>query len=127
MTRRIVQVFLYAATSISLIFFLDSVFGAAPVTRHTLFLYATTLGVVLFVTAAVVSIFSLLFATRIALVAAVLSWPEFGLLLRAIPWNDLGWFLRYRTGSLIALLLLVVCTVYSLRKAEIIPKGATGA
>ena len=116
MSQKITTAILYAVTSIFLWAFLDGIYGAGPITRYNILVYSATLGLCLFIVACFLAPFQKHWSIRCAVVGAVLCWPEFILAFSAIPWGNLVWFIRYRSGTAAALVCLVVSSIYSLNQ-----------
>jgi hypothetical protein len=114
MRQKIVTAILYAVTSISLWAFLDAIYGAGSITRYNILVYSATLGLGLFIVACLLAPFQRHWSIRCAVAGAVLSWPEFILVLSAVPWGNLIWFIRYRPGTATALVSLAFSSIYSL-------------
>lgn len=113
MSRKIGTAILYAATSVFLWIFLDGIYGAGPITRHSILVYSAMLGFGLFVVATLLAPFQRQWSMRCAVAGAVLSWPEFILVLSTIPWDNLRWFISYRLSTAIALICLATASIYS--------------
>jgi hypothetical protein len=113
MSKKIVAGILYATTTVFLWMFLDGIYGAGPITRHSILVYSAMLGFGFFVIATLLAPFQRRWSIRCAVAGAALSWPEFILAFSTIPWSNLAWFISYRTGTAIALVCLIASSFYS--------------
>jgi hypothetical protein len=89
-----------------------------------MFLYALVGGLALFIVSTISSLFGKKLAILCGLMAAILSWPEFSLVLSTVPWRDLAWFLRYRMEATASLLCLFVSSIYSLSRLPSVVKSS---
>ena len=115
MKQRIVPAILYATTALSLLGFIEAIYGAGPVLFHRGLVYCTIAGAILFGVAGVLAFLTKQLAIFFALIACALSWSElYPVMFSPLPWSDLVWFVRYRPDQSTAFLCLIASTVYSL-------------
>ena len=114
MKEKIILSVIYGLTTVSIGLVLEALYSGEPITRSQLFVYAATIGLICFAAAAVASFVKLRIGLILGLVAIMMSWPYFVLEWARMPWKNLVWFAQFRTGTLLAISLLVISTLYSL-------------
>ena len=107
---------IYGATAICLGIVLEVLYGGEPITHHLTLVYAATIGSVPFVIACIISCLRTRIGLLFGLIAVALSWPYFVLELTAVPWGNLLWFVQFRTANLLAMVFLIISTLYSLNR-----------
>jgi len=115
MKRKILSVVIYATTAFALAEFFDALYGAGPVTRHSVLIHLAIAGTILFAAACILSLFILRVGVVCGLAGGALSWPCFAIQMPAIPWGSLVSILPYANWLylLTAILVLVVSSIYS--------------
>ena len=128
MKRKAIPALLYLTTAFAFAMYFDSLYGAGPVARGLWFLKLATVGMVLFASACILSFLSLRVGLLSASAAALLSWPAFAIAVFKIPWTSIISILPYSNwlDLLIAIVTLVVSSVYSVRQAVLLFRGRTG-
>jgi hypothetical protein len=124
MKQKIISVVIYAATALALAYFFDSLYGAAPITHHFGLIHTAMAGAILFVVAAVLSLFAARPEIMCAMVACGLSWPLFAGELAAIlsVWRNMFSVVHYAYwgARLTAVLMLIISSIYSLNRSRLL-------
>jgi len=120
--RRLVSAVVYATSTITVVGIVDFLYGAAPDVSRLVYLLIA--GIALFGLACALSFFTPRWATICALCAAALLWPllapEFG----RMNWGrNLGWLIRYEPDTPMAILSLLVSSIYSIRQLRFLRTG----
>jgi hypothetical protein len=114
MKEKITLSVMYSLTAVSIGLVLEAIYSGEPITRYQLLVNAAVIGLFCFAAAAVTSLVKLRIGVIIGLIAVIASGPYFVLECAAIPWRNLAWFAQFRTGTLMAISLLVISTLYSI-------------
>lgn len=114
MNKKIGAMIVYAITALCLGQFLDALYGGEPIVHYLFLIKVATAGMILFVVACIVSLFTLRVGAICGLFASVLSWPYLVVQLSTVPWRNLAWFSRYRPDTLMSVMMLVASTLYSI-------------
>jgi hypothetical protein len=123
--RKITSALVYAVNAFALAIYIDSLYGAGPVTHGLWFINLAIVGMALLASAFILS----LFTSGVGLVSAVagelLSWPAIALAIFRIPWKSIISILPYANWLylLIAIVALVVSSVYSVSQALLLCRG----
>jgi hypothetical protein len=125
--QRIPSAAVYAITVLALAVWLEDVDGMepGPITGFFGLIQMAIAGVILLAIACLVSLFAFRLGLVCGLAASVLSWPYFGRLLFAAPWDRL---VGLMTGSPLwrdqfaAILTLIITTTYSLYRLRFLPQ-----
>jgi hypothetical protein len=131
MKQKIVSAVVYAITVFDIANFLDSLYGAGPVTHNLGLIRSAIAGAILFVVASISSLFSLRVGTVCALAACILSWPFFSGELYAIlrVWRSLFSVVHYsywgaRLASVFMVIFSSIHTIAGLRALVAAPGAA---
>ena len=116
MNAKLVSLAVFGVTAVSMGAFFDGVYGGEPITIHRNLVHVATVGAALFGVASVLSLFRLSWGPLFGIAAALLSWPYFGIEIGAVPWSDLGWYVRYRPEHVAAIGCLTIASVHSLTR-----------
>jgi hypothetical protein len=123
--RKIITALVYAATAFAFAMYLDSIYGAGPVTHGLWFIDLATVGMVLFAVACILSFFALRIGLVCAVAGGVLSWPAFAFAMFKIPWGRIVSILPYSNwlDLLMAIVTLIVSSIYSVSQAPSLFRG----
>ena len=122
--QRLVAALIYATTAICLFGFVDSLYSAGPRTSHLVYILIT--GTALFGFACALSFFMPQWATVCALSAAALSWPLLSLQFGSMGWGrNLVWLTSYEPDTPIAILSLIVSSVYAICQLGLLLRSGT--
>ena len=124
MKRKIISGAVYATTSFALAAFWDALCGSGPFTGSGL-IHLGIAGTVVIAAGCIASLFNRLVGDICGLAGCSLAWPCFAIELPGIPWRALVSVARKANWSLlfIALLTVVVATVYSLTQLRSFFRG----
>jgi hypothetical protein len=125
MKRKLLSVVLYATTSFALAVYWEALYGAGPI-KTSVLMYLAISGTVLFAVSCVMLLISSQVGLSCAITAGLLSWPYFVIHVPTIPWsrllsavsNNSRWLFL-----LIAILALVVTSIYSLNQLRCFVRG----
>ena len=125
MKRKILSLVIYVTTAFALAEFFDGLYGAGPVTHRLGLIHLAIAGTILFAAACILSLFTLRVGVVCGIAGGVLSWPYFAIQMPTIPWGRLASIFphAHSVDLLIAILVLVVSSVYSVNQLRMLLRG----
>jgi len=117
--KKIIAASVYLAAALAMGAYYDAVYGAGPVTRHTLLLRLGVAGAFLFGCTSLLSLWKPHRAVLVGILACCLCWSDFPRIVPQIPFlhvfSVIGY--AYWNETLLALLILILASGYSLRQS----------
>lgn len=129
MKRNLIPALVYLASAFAFVVYFDSLYGAGPVTRGLWLVNLAIVGTALFAAACVLSLFTFRVGLICAVAGALFAWPLFAIAIIKIPWTSLISIFPYSNwlDLLMAIVALVVSTLYSARRAFLLFRGHNDA
>jgi hypothetical protein len=117
--KKISSASVYLAAALAMGAYYDAVYGAGPVTRHTVLLSLGVSGAFLFGFTSLLSFWKPHRAVLVAILACCLCWSDFARIVPQIPFLQVFSIIGYAywNETLLALLILILASAYSLRQS----------
>jgi len=117
--KKIISASVYLAAALAMGAYYDAVYGAGPVTRHTLLLRVGVAGAFLFGCTFLLSLWKPNRAVLVGILACCLCWSDFARIVPQIPFLQIFSVIGYAywNETLLALLILILASAYSLRQS----------
>ena len=117
--KKVISASVYLAAALAMGAYYDAVYGAGPVTHHTLLLRVGVAGTFLFGCTFLLSLWKPHRAVLVGILACCLCWSDFARIVPQIPFlqvfSAIGY--AYWNETLLALLILILASAYSLRQS----------
>jgi hypothetical protein len=116
--KKFISASVYLAAALAMGAYYDAVYGAGPVTRHTLLLRVGVAGAFLFGCTSLLSLWNPHQAVLVGIFACCLCWSDFARIVPRIPFLQVFSVIGYAywNETLLALLILILASAYSLRQ-----------
>ena len=117
--KKVISASVYLAAALAMGAYYDAVYGAGPVTHHTLLLRVGVAGTFLFGCTFLLSLWKPHRAVLVGILACCLCWSDFARIVPQIPFRQVFSAIGYAywNETLLALLILILASAYSLRQS----------
>jgi hypothetical protein len=117
--KKAISASVYLAAALAMGAYYDAVYGAGPVTRHKLLLRFGVAGAFLFGSTSLLSLWKPHRAVLVGTLACCLCWSDFARVVPYIPFLQVFSVIGYAywNETLLALLILIFASAYSLRQS----------